>query len=125
MEEDFWTKEEDFWRKWVFRVLIAGMAVIIVMQSLPPLPRKFVSERVLRSGMAIKDSICYRKPVAVGSILECRTELEWEDGEEEIVDLSFPLFGGERIEIIEKIVHIPCLPSLRETYLKYNGGRRL
>ena len=88
-------------------------------------PRKFVSERVLRSGMATENSICYRKPVAVGSILECRNRIVWDNGEEEIVDLPFPLFGGERIEIIEKIIHIPCLPSLRETYLKYNGGRRL
>ena len=115
MEEDFWTKEENFWTKWVFRLLIAGMAVITVMQSLP---RKFVSERVLRSGMAIKDSICYRKPVAVGSILECRNRIVWDNGEEEIVDLPFPLFRREGVRVVERTIKPPYLPPRRKVYYK-------
>ena len=81
-------------------------------------PRKFVSERVLRSGMATENSICYQKPVAFGSILECRTKIEYNNGEEEIVDLPFPLFRREGIRVVERTIKPLYLPPRRKVYYK-------
>jgi len=93
---------------------VLGNTLVFVVGYVFP-PQGFVSERLLRSGIVIENSICRQKVVAVGGA-SCRTRIRWYNGEEEIVDLPFPLFKGEGIEMVERTIHPPYLPLLREVY---------
>ena len=117
---------------WILRACIAGIiGILTVLGVYTYPPRKFiVSERVLRSGVVIENSNSYRRRVGVfgrpewgltGELTGWLTRVEWDNGEEKSINSSFPLCKGGRIEMIERIVRPLCLPSLRETYLKYNG----
>ena len=88
-------------------------------------PRK-VSVKNLGSGIAIENPICYQKTVAIGGFKNtyqtmCRERVEWHTGkkagEEEVIEVPFPILKGEKVKLYEiNIYHYFLPPEKRYEY---------